>query len=134
MRFHTSVLLGLLAANVSIAAKVGKFDAEKCADPSGMKTCYDKAKSTYNECVKSKCDKDDNGKTTSDEECLNQCGCVRDRAQIDCAASSCWNQVCIPSCPMLGCLPLTTVPTGLQLRVPINRQCPDRILQEAGPG
>lgn len=94
MRFTTSVLLGLLAANVSVAAKVGKFDTEKCADPSGMKTCYDKAKSTYNDCVKKNCDKEEDGETSDDPECLNKCGCTRDRAQIDCAASSCWNQVC----------------------------------------
>ncbi|PLB51456.1 hypothetical protein P170DRAFT_433443 [Aspergillus steynii IBT 23096] len=93
MRFSTSVLLGLLAANVSIAAKVGKFDADKCADPSGLKTCYDKAKSTYNDCVKKNCDKEENGKTVDDPDCLDKCACTRDRARIDCAASSCWNQV-----------------------------------------
>ncbi|KAK1142934.1 hypothetical protein N8T08_007175 [Aspergillus melleus] len=92
MRVSTSVLLGLLAANVSIAAKVGKFDAEKCADPSGMKTCYDKAKSTYSDCEK-KCDKEDNGKTSSDSDCLDKCSCTQHQAEIDCATSSCWNQV-----------------------------------------
>ncbi|KAI9046025.1 uncharacterized protein KD926_005972 [Aspergillus affinis] len=93
MRVSTSVLLGLLAANVSIAAKVGKFDADKCADPSGMKTCYDKAKSTYDSCVKKNCDKKEDGKTTSDPDCLNKCSCPQYQAQIDCATSSCWNQV-----------------------------------------
>ncbi|KAA8643750.1 hypothetical protein EYZ11_007113 [Aspergillus tanneri] len=85
-------LLGLLAAN-ALAAKVGEFDADKCADASGLQTCYDKAKSAYNDCVKTKCDKHENGKTVDNPDCLNQCACVRGQAQIDCAASSCWNQV-----------------------------------------
>ena len=97
-------------SSLAIASAAGYFnDTSVCADPKGMQKCYDKAETSYTNCITSNCS--GGSKSCFDScngdpicmakqcpnlgvDCINACGCVRATDQIDCTASSCWNKVC----------------------------------------
>ncbi|CZR58232.1 uncharacterized protein PAC_08123 [Phialocephala subalpina] len=79
-------LYGLAIAVGVRAADVGYYNSTDCVDPTGFSTCYKDADSSYSDCVNRDC-KDKN------IDCINACECARSTSYIDCAASSCWNQV-----------------------------------------
>ncbi|CEJ59610.1 hypothetical protein PMG11_08227 [Penicillium brasilianum] len=96
-------------SSLAVATTAGHFnDTSVCADPKGIKKCYEKAETSYANCIMSNCSDGSkgcydscNGDTTCMAtqcpnigiDCINACGCVRATDQIDCTASSCWNQV-----------------------------------------
>lgn len=109
-RMNLNILAFLaVIARFSIAETVGYFeDSSVCADPDGLATCYEKADDSYTSCISnncaggsSSCVKSCNGDRDCivqkcpnlGVDCINACGCVRAGNQIDCTASSCWNQV-----------------------------------------
>lgn len=96
-------------SSIVVATATGHFDdTSVCADPKGMGKCFAKAEKSYANCITSNCSGGSkscynscNGDTTCmatqcpnlGVDCINACGCVRATDQIDCTASSCWNQV-----------------------------------------
>lgn len=96
-------------AHLSTAEQVGHWDdSSVCADPDGFAKCYDKADDSYTSCITNNCaggstscvkscngDRDCIAKQCPNLgiDCINVCECIRSRDQIDCTASSCWNQV-----------------------------------------
>lgn len=110
MGIKLNALVALAAVvGFSTADAVGYFDdSSVCADPDGLATCYEKAENSYTSCItnncaggSSSCVKSCNGDANCiakqcpnlGVDCINACGCVRAGNQIDCTASSCWNQV-----------------------------------------
>ncbi|KAI8689374.1 hypothetical protein NCS56_00200800 [Fusarium sp. Ph1] len=85
------LLTCFLVATPRLAAKVWLFNSNNCVDPSGMKTCYDKALSAALECfgVK-KCEEEE---ADGESECALACRCLQTQDEIDCALTHCWNQV-----------------------------------------
>ncbi|KAJ5772300.1 hypothetical protein N7520_002829 [Penicillium odoratum] len=98
----------LVSAGLVTAQEVGFFkDASICTDAKGLSTCYDKAKTSWTSCVNDNCaegsqdcyeacDEDMSCMETQCPElgidCINACACVQAIDQVDCIASSCWNQ------------------------------------------
>lgn len=95
----------VVAARVSVAKKLGYFDdISVCADPEGLTTCFDSAETNHTNCIDDNCPrskscaKSCNGDVLCtigcpDIDCTETCGAERAGSQIDCIASSCWNQV-----------------------------------------
>ncbi|KAJ5632767.1 hypothetical protein N7490_009106 [Penicillium lividum] len=99
----------LVSAGLVTAQKVGFFqDASICTDAKGLSTCYDKVKTSWSSCVNDNCAEGSqecyeacDGDTSCMEtqcpnlgvDCINACTCVQAIDQLDCIASSCWNQV-----------------------------------------
>ncbi|KAF3399858.1 hypothetical protein F1880_008166 [Penicillium rolfsii] len=97
-------------SSLALATRAGYFnDSSVCADSKGMEKCYAKAEKSHVDCITSNCSGGSkscydscNGDTMCmvmrcpnlGADCINACGCVRATDQIDCTASSCWNQVC----------------------------------------
>lgn len=110
MSLTSKLVLSLLVSAGSLAAdSVGYFDDTSiCADSKGLSKCYDKADTSLSSCINNNCAgggadcyKSCNGVTTCMQsqcpnlgtDCMNACSCVQAVNQIDCIASSCWNQV-----------------------------------------
>ncbi|KAI1090483.1 hypothetical protein F5B19DRAFT_463213 [Rostrohypoxylon terebratum] len=69
-----------------LAATVGYFNSESCADPSGLAECYESASIEWSNCVNNTC-------AGQNIDCDNVCSCVQTQSQLDCAGKHCWNQV-----------------------------------------
>lgn len=108
MRLGITVLFLAVLTHVSVAKNLGYFDdISICADPDGLTTCFDRAETLHTSCIDEKCpdDKEDShecAQTCGGEaicamncpgSCVSPCGAERAGSQIDCIASSCWNQV-----------------------------------------
>ncbi|KAJ5123091.1 hypothetical protein N7448_009188 [Penicillium atrosanguineum] len=109
MVFKLSLLLSLAAFRIVLAEKAGYFeDLSVCADPKGLKACYEDADTRYASCINNSCDGGDsscykscNGDTSCmtsqcpnlGVDCINVCECIKKDNEIDCMATSCWNQV-----------------------------------------
>jgi hypothetical protein len=115
--FHTMPAISRLVrpwaafSSLAVATVAGYFnDTSVCADPKGTQNCYDKAETSYTNCITSNCSGGSkscfdscNGDPTCmakqcpnlGVDCINACGCVKATDQIDCTASSCWNQVAL---------------------------------------
>ncbi|KAJ5698960.1 hypothetical protein N7462_000965 [Penicillium macrosclerotiorum] len=110
MGLKSRFLLSLLGSSVlTIAEEVGYFeDSSICADSKGLATCYKSAATSYASCIANNCSggsKECYNSCNGDAscmatqcpnlgiDCINACGCVQSVNQIDCIASSCWNQV-----------------------------------------
>ncbi|KAJ5166275.1 uncharacterized protein N7482_005056 [Penicillium canariense] len=110
MALKSRFLLSLAAfSSLAVADTAGYFDNTSfCVDSKGFEKCYEKVKTSYENCISSNCS--GGSKSCYDScdgdtscmgthcpnlgiDCINACGCVRATDQIDCAASSCWNQV-----------------------------------------
>ncbi|PTU19709.1 hypothetical protein P175DRAFT_0462900 [Aspergillus ochraceoroseus IBT 24754] len=93
MHLNSYIAVGLAALRLTIAAQVGYFDSETCADPSGFASCYHDADSLAADCTNcSRLSVDDSGHAI-DDDCGDGCECVRQSRYVDCAVSSCWNKV-----------------------------------------
>lgn len=113
------VLPLLISAGSAAADSVGYFDDTSiCADSKGLAKCYERADTSLSSCINNNCAGGGtecynycNGDTTCMQsqcpnlgtDCMNACSCVQAVNQIDCIASSCWNQVRI-SFLMFGCV------------------------------
>ncbi|KAF9252506.1 hypothetical protein DTO027I6_2959 [Penicillium roqueforti] len=109
MAFKLFLLLSLAASRIVLAEKVGYFDdSSVCADPKGLKTCYEDADTSYASCINNNCAGGDpacykacNGDSSCMAsqcpnlgiDCINVCECIKNANEIDCMAESCWNQV-----------------------------------------
>ncbi|KAJ5661083.1 uncharacterized protein N7484_000455 [Penicillium longicatenatum] len=110
MSLTSRLLLSFLISSGLIAAEsVGYFDDTSiCADASGLSKCYEKADASWSSCINNNCagGSDEcynscNGNASCMKtqcpslgmDCINACGCVNALNQVDCIASSCWNQV-----------------------------------------
>ncbi|KAJ5100590.1 hypothetical protein N7456_006642, partial [Penicillium angulare] len=106
----TRLLIPLaFSAGATIAEAVGYFDDTSiCVDPKGLAKCYEDSTSWYSNCISENCagggdacSKSCNGDPTCmvqkcpnlGVDCISACGCVKTVNDIDCIASSCWNQV-----------------------------------------
>ncbi|KAJ5889616.1 hypothetical protein N7504_010426 [Penicillium tannophilum] len=103
------VLSLLISAGLVAADSVGYFDDTSiCADSKGLAKCYERADTSLSSCINNNCAGGGtecynycNGDTTCMQsqcpnlgtDCMNACSCVQAVNQIDCIASSCWNQV-----------------------------------------
>jgi hypothetical protein len=97
----------LIGACVSLAqwriVSASYIDASTCVDPSGFSQCYSAASSAAATCFAKNCHSgsctDDDDCSTNDENdlCAPSCICVAYQTWINCALTSCWNQV---SCPL----------------------------------
>ncbi|KAJ5484854.1 hypothetical protein N7539_004842, partial [Penicillium diatomitis] len=103
------VVVAACSPSLVDATAAGHFDKiSGCADPWGMKKCSEKTERGFENCIIGNCSAD--GKNCYDScqgdvfcmaktcpsvgvECINACGCVKATDQIDCTASTCWNQV-----------------------------------------
>jgi hypothetical protein len=81
------------------AATLGYIDPSTCVDPTGYTNCYNAATSAAQTCFAQNCHSgsctDATSCTTNDSNnlCLPSCVCVAYAAWVNCAISSCWNQV-----------------------------------------
>ncbi|KAE8137798.1 hypothetical protein BDV38DRAFT_83953 [Aspergillus pseudotamarii] len=95
-------------AITTVAKQVGHFQSPDCVDPSGFESCYQDADQGFTSCVNNHCAGGSRGCTESCNgdpacvqskcpdlgiDCINACECVKNTDYIDCAATSCWNQV-----------------------------------------
>lgn len=95
-------------ATTAIAKEVGHFQSSDCVDPSGLESCYQDADQGFTSCVTNNCAGGSKGCTESCNgnpacvqskcpdlgiDCINACECVKNTDYIECAATSCWNQV-----------------------------------------
>lgn len=102
-------LLALIAlSRLVVSDKTGWFESTSCVDPKGLASCYKDADLVYTNCVDNNCggggepcSKSCGGSISCMNQkcpglgidCINACECQRSAQQIDCAGSSCWNQV-----------------------------------------
>ncbi|KAE8352409.1 hypothetical protein BDV28DRAFT_161842 [Aspergillus coremiiformis] len=90
------------------AKQVGYYQSSDCVDAAGFETCYDKADEGFATCVNKNCA--GGSKECADScggnmtcmqakcpnlgiDCIHVCECIRNTHYIECAATSCWNQV-----------------------------------------
>ncbi|KAF7594760.1 hypothetical protein BBP40_008467 [Aspergillus hancockii] len=102
-----AISLGSLA-HTAIAKQVGYYQSSDCVDPSGFEECYENAEMALASCINNNCAGGSKGCADScggdtacmqakcpslGIDCIHACECVRSLDHIDCAATSCWNQV-----------------------------------------
>ncbi|CAI7668417.1 unnamed protein product [Penicillium pancosmium] len=108
MRLGSVVLSLAVSVRISVARELGYFDdISTCADPDGLATCFDRAETRHGTCIDEKCPENKEKSRECAEacggkeicaincpgSCVSPCGAERAGSQIDCIASSCWNQV-----------------------------------------
>lgn len=109
MKTLTTLTISLVAITTTAVAKeVGYFQSSDCVDSSGFESCYEDADQRFANCVSNNCAGGSKGCVEScggnpecvqskcpnlGIDCINVCDCVKNIEYIQCAATSCWNQV-----------------------------------------
>ncbi|KAI9172599.1 hypothetical protein HJFPF1_02105 [Paramyrothecium foliicola] len=81
----------ILSSGLCAALLVGKFESEKCVDPSGMEECHELIDNDWLVCTDGECE----GATNDAQRyrCHPLCGLALVQDRINCAATHCWDQV-----------------------------------------
>ncbi|KAE8383859.1 hypothetical protein BDV26DRAFT_2565 [Aspergillus bertholletiae] len=94
-------------ATLTLTKEIGYFQSSDCVDASGFESCYEDADQIFASCVNNNCA---GSKACVDScggdstcvlskcpnlgiDCVKACDCVKNTDYIQCAATSCWNQV-----------------------------------------
>ncbi|EIT81610.1 hypothetical protein AO1008_02433 [Aspergillus oryzae 100-8] len=115
MKTLTTLTISLVAITTTAVAKeVGYFQSSDCVDSSGFESCYEDADQRFANCVSNNCAGGSKGCVEScggnpecvqskcpnlGIDCINVCDCVKNIEYIQCAATSCWNQIGLMSRP-----------------------------------